>query len=194
VRAGSINPNLFQDQEYKYGSLVIRIPPCVRVPLGTRKNSIEMQSDCIAATFRCVAMAPTPAPQISASANGVRGIAKAPTPSFQNQRLLIEYKPFEPAFYHTNIADWGMALHLAGNPAQAKSLSTPAIITPLRTLNNRSPGSFRRRCSGIPFMTGATPTMNLTLGSIDPIRFSNLPGNPFLPMGTGKKADIAYMN
>src|SRR5581483_11261414 len=29
------------------------------------------------------------------------------------QRMLIEYKPFEPAFYHTDIADWGMALHLA---------------------------------------------------------------------------------
>jgi L-rhamnose isomerase / sugar isomerase len=30
-----------------------------------------------------------------------------------DQRLLIEYKPFEPAFYHTDIADWGMALELA---------------------------------------------------------------------------------
>ena len=29
------------------------------------------------------------------------------------QRLLIEYKPFEPAFYHTDIADWGMALAFA---------------------------------------------------------------------------------
>ena len=29
------------------------------------------------------------------------------------QRLLIEYKPFEPAFYHTDIADWGMSLHFA---------------------------------------------------------------------------------
>src|SRR5437879_6213219 len=29
------------------------------------------------------------------------------------QRLLVEYKPFEPAFYHTDIGDWGMALLLA---------------------------------------------------------------------------------
>ena len=29
------------------------------------------------------------------------------------QRLLIEYKPFEPAFYHTDVADWGMAFLLA---------------------------------------------------------------------------------
>ena len=31
----------------------------------------------------------------------------------ESQRMLVEYKPFEPAFYHTDIADWGMALHLA---------------------------------------------------------------------------------
>ena len=27
--------------------------------------------------------------------------------------MLVEYKPFEPAFYHTDIADWGMALLLS---------------------------------------------------------------------------------
>jgi L-rhamnose isomerase/sugar isomerase len=30
-----------------------------------------------------------------------------------NRRLLVEDKPFEPAFCRTDIADWGMALHLA---------------------------------------------------------------------------------
>ena len=30
----------------------------------------------------------------------------------RDQRLLVEYKPFEPAFYHTDIADWGMSSHL----------------------------------------------------------------------------------
>src|SRR5207244_11308762 len=40
-----------------------------------------------------------------------------------NQRMLVEYKPFEPAFYHTDIADWGMALHLAKSSGpQAKVL------------------------------------------------------------------------
>src|SRR5690606_17028827 len=31
----------------------------------------------------------------------------------RGQTLLVEYKPFEPAFYHTDIADWGMALLMA---------------------------------------------------------------------------------
>lgn len=29
------------------------------------------------------------------------------------QAMLVDYKPFEPAFYATDIADWGMALLLA---------------------------------------------------------------------------------
>ena len=37
--------------------------------------------------------------------------------------LLVEYKPFEPAFYHTDIADWGMALELSRRAGpQAKVL------------------------------------------------------------------------
>ena len=37
------------------------------------------------------------------------------------QRMLIEYKPFEPAFYHTDIADWGMALLLARSRRSASA-------------------------------------------------------------------------
>src|SRR4030095_13685597 len=41
----------------------------------------------------------------------------------EEQRLLVEYKPFEPAFYHTDIADWGMALLMARQAgSQAKVL------------------------------------------------------------------------
>jgi L-rhamnose isomerase / sugar isomerase len=28
----------------------------------------------------------------------------------ENMRMLLEYKPFEPAFYHTDLSDWGAAL------------------------------------------------------------------------------------
>ena len=38
-----------------------------------------------------------------------------------NMRMLIEYKFFEPAFYHTDLGDWGMAFNMAqklGSQAQ----------------------------------------------------------------------------
>ena len=47
--------------------------------------------------------------------------------------LLVEYKPFEPAFYHTDIADWGMAFLLAkavGPQAiSGSSCASPAAST-----------------------------------------------------------------
>ncbi len=58
-------------------------------------------------------------PERKASAialDGSRKRSKQPTPGLNPaQRLLVEYKPFEPAFYHTDIADWGMAFLLARN-------------------------------------------------------------------------------
>ena len=43
------------------------------------------------------------------------GLSKIHAALKPGQRMLIEYKPFEPAFYHTDIADWGMALPPARN-------------------------------------------------------------------------------
>ena len=40
-----------------------------------------------------------------------QGLRQAHGALARDQRMLVEYKPFEPAFYHTDIADWGMALH-----------------------------------------------------------------------------------
>ena len=40
-------------------------------------------------------------------------LAKTHAALASGQRMLVEYKPFEPAFYHTDIADWGMALLFA---------------------------------------------------------------------------------
>ena len=80
----------------------------------------------------------------------VRGGADAPctTRSATEQRLLVEYKPFEPAFYHTDIADWGMALLLARAAGRRRRCSsTPAITTCRRTSSRSSPGCSTKACS-----------------------------------------------
>jgi L-rhamnose isomerase/sugar isomerase len=86
------------------------------------------------------------------------------------QRLLVEYKPFEPAFYHTDIADWGMALLLAraagprgkvlvdtGHHYQAQNIEQ--IVTWL--LSEDMLGGFH-------FNDRRYADDDLTLGSIDP--------------------------
>ena len=127
VKSGSINPNLFQDQQYKFGSIcnpdagirqqaVTHLVESVQIAqaLGSRdiSNWVADGSNYPGTQDmrkRIGWMEEAFAAQHAALAPG--------------QRLLIEYKPFEPAFYHTDIADWGMALELARRAGpQAKVL------------------------------------------------------------------------
>ena len=117
VAAGSINPNLFQDQEYKYGSLC---NPSVEI----RERAVAHMLDSVAIAWKLGSRdislwlpdgSNYPGTQsvrkrIEWLEQALERTHKALAP---NQRLLVEYKPFEPAFYHTDIADWGMSAHLA---------------------------------------------------------------------------------
>src|SRR5947209_6203924 len=127
IRPGSINPNLFQDQVYKFGSFGSPDPSIRSQALQHTKDSIE-----IARTLhsRDISMWFADGSNYPGTAN-IRQRKQWFTELLQQshqalsseQRLLVEYKPFEPAFYHTDIADWGMSLLLsrAAGP-QAKVL------------------------------------------------------------------------
>ena len=117
VSPGSINPNVFQDQEYKYGSLgnpnseirrraLDHILECIRIAdaLGSRDISPWFADGSNYPGTQNIRK------RIGWFEEGLREVHAALQPA---QRLLVEYKPFEPAFYHTDIADWGMAFLLA---------------------------------------------------------------------------------
>ena len=117
VRCGSINPNLFQDQRYKFGSIA--------------NPNEEVRAVAVSHLLECVEISKAlDAPDLSiwvADGSNYPGtqdfrkriafmeesLGEMYAALSAEQRMLIEYKPFEPAFYHTDIADWGMALHLA---------------------------------------------------------------------------------
>lgn len=111
---GAINPNLFQDPMYKLGSITHPDPTvrraatdhlleCIEVAaaLGSTAQSLWLgdgtnyagQDDLIARRERLL---------------GCLREVYAALPA--DQELLVEYKPFEPAFYATDIADWGAAV------------------------------------------------------------------------------------
>jgi L-rhamnose isomerase / sugar isomerase len=200
IRAGSINPNIFQNQEYKYGSLAnpdaaIRrmaldhILDCVKIAaaLGSRDISpwfADGSNYPGTQSIRC---------RIRLFEEGLGEIHQALKPG---QRLLIEYKPFEPALYHTDIADWGMALQLAkhsgpqacvlvdtGHHYQAQNIEQ--IVAWL--LHQKMIGGFH-------FNDRRYADDDLTLGSIDPYQvFRIFHEIHSYEWETGTTADIAYM-
>jgi L-rhamnose isomerase/sugar isomerase len=112
------------------------------------------------------------------------------------QRMLVEYKPFEPAFYHTDIADWGMALVLAQAAGpQAKVLvdtghhyqgqNIEQIVAWLLDMD---------MLGGFHFNDRRYADDDLTMGSIDPYQvFRIFHEIAHFEWETGRRADIAYM-
>jgi len=117
IRVGSVSPNVFQDQEYKYGSLANPEASIRKKALDHIVDSIEIAkltgSRDVTPWFIDGSNYPGTANMRQHKRWFQEGLRAAHAALGPDQRMLVEYKPFEPAFYHTDIADWGMALRLA---------------------------------------------------------------------------------
>jgi len=117
LRIGGVNPNVFQDDEYKLGSLTNPDP-------ATQERAVDHCIECIsimqALGSNCLSIWLGDGTNY-AGQDSLRGrkrrlqrnleaiYAQMPAAG----RLFLEYKFFEPAFYSTDIADWGTAYMLA---------------------------------------------------------------------------------
>ena len=117
IQPGSINPNLFQNQEYKHGSFGNPDKSVREAALTHTKDSVEigrrLHSRDISMWFADGSNYPGTANIRHRKRWFEEGLQASHAALAPGQRLLIEYKPFEPGFYHTDIADWGMSSHLA---------------------------------------------------------------------------------
>jgi L-rhamnose isomerase/sugar isomerase len=112
------------------------------------------------------------------------------------QRLLIEYKPFEPAFYHTDIADWGMALLLARHAGpQAKVLVDTGHHYQSQNIEQIVAWLLDEgMLGGFHFNDRRYADDDLTLGSIDPYQiFRIFHEIHYHAWERGESPDIAYM-
>jgi L-rhamnose isomerase/sugar isomerase len=127
VKIGSINPNLFQDQIYKWGAFAHNDPKVRAQALQHCYDSIAIGkavgSEYVSMWFAEGISYPGQA-SIRARKHAFEESLKAMHQKLgPNQTLLVEYKPFEPAFYATDVADWGMAyLHAKKAGPKAKVL------------------------------------------------------------------------
>jgi len=117
IRIGAINPNVFQENNYCLGSFCHPDTAVRRQAISHMLECIEimkiMGSDVLSLWF---ADGTNYAGQDSFRARKRRmeeSLAEVYAALSEGCRMLIEYKFFEPAFYHTDIADWGVAATLA---------------------------------------------------------------------------------
>jgi L-rhamnose isomerase / sugar isomerase len=174
VRIGSINPNLFQDQVYKFGSVCSadetarshahrHVMDSIGIAKAVKSNLLSLwfadgtnypgQDDIVTRKKRMHA--------------ALRQWHDAMPPGMT---MLVEYKPFEPAFYHTDIADWGMAYVFAKDAGPAARVLVDTGHH-LHGANIEHIVAFlleEEMLGGFHFNDRKYADDDLTLGSIDP--------------------------
>lgn len=200
VKIGSINPNLFQDQCYKHGSVCNR-------DAAIRKRATDHILDCIAIGqqaksrhlslwFADGANYPGQADIRQRKGWATKCLAKAHKAMPKNMTMLVEYKPFEPGAYFTDFGDWGMSYIFAKAAGpQAKVLvdtghhllgcNIEQIVAWLIDEN---------MLGGFHFNDRKYADDDLTVGSIDPYQTFRI-FNEILSAEADRKRklDIAYM-
>lgn len=174
VRIGSINPNFFQDQVYKFGSAASpdedarhhasrHVMDCIAIARAVKSDTISLwfadgtnypgQDDLTTRKHRM---------------HGALRTWHDALPA--GMKMLVEYKPFEPAFYHTDVADWGMA-YVYAKDAGEKAKVLVDTGHHLQGQNIEHIVSFlldEDMLGGFHFNDRKYADDDLTLGSIDP--------------------------
>ncbi len=197
VAIGAINPNVFQDDDYRLGSLC---HPDARV----RRKAVDHLLECteiMAATGSDVlsvwladgtnyAGQDDLVRRKEVLEEGLREVAEALP---EGGRMLLEYKFFEPAFYHTDLADWGMAYAMTlklGERAQvlvdtghhAQGTNIPHIVAFLLS---------EGKLGGFHFNARKYADDDLIVGSENPFELFDI----FVKLveAGDRAADVAYM-
>ncbi|MEM1010802.1 MAG: TIM barrel protein [Planctomycetota bacterium] len=199
VQIGSINPNIFQDAIYKTGSFCSHDPAARKAAMDHTLHSILLMqhagSDALSMWLADGTNYPGQDNLRTRKQRLQDAFAQIHDAMPDGSRLLIEYKPFEPAFYHTDIADWGMAdafCRRAGD--KAKVLVDTGHHLP--GCNVEHIVAFlldEGRLGGFHFNDRKYADDDLTIGSIDPYAVFRI-FNAIEQHGhdTGSRPDIAY--
>ena len=126
VALGTINSNTFQDDVYKFGSLT-------HLDEAVRRKAIDHHLECIeimtltgSRDLKIWLADGTNYPGQGDMRGRQDRLAESLATIYERigpeQRLVLEYKFFEPAFYHTDVPDWGTAY------AQVNALGERAVV------------------------------------------------------------------
>ena len=199
VALGTINSNTFQDDLYKFGSLT-------HLDESVRRKAIDHHFECIeimnltGSTDLKIWLADG---TNYAGQGDLRGrqdrladsLAQIYERISTEQRLVLEYKFFEPAFYHMDVPDWGTAY------AQVNALGERALVC-LDT-GHHAPGTNIEfivaqllrlgKLGSFDFNSRYYADDDLIVGSADPFQLFRILFEVVRGGGYGPGSDVAFM-
>ncbi|MDO7880696.1 L-rhamnose isomerase [Antiquaquibacter soli] len=199
VKLGTINSNTFQDDIYKFGSLT-------HVDKAVRQKAIDHHFECIdimnATGSRDLKIWLADGTNYPGQGD-LRGrqdrLAESLATIYErigeNQRLVLEYKFFEPAFYHTDVPDWGTSY------AQVSALGERATVC-LDT-GHHAPGTNIEfivmqllrlgKLGSFDFNSRFYADDDLIVGAADPFQLFRIIFEVVRGGGYGSDSDVAFM-
>jgi L-rhamnose isomerase/sugar isomerase len=199
VKLGTINSNTFQDDDYKFGSLTHSDPKI-------RQKAIDHHLECIdimdATGSRDLKIWLADGSNYPGQQD-IRGrqdrladsLASIYARIGKDQRLVLEYKFFEPAFYHTDVPDWGTSY------AQVSALGDRAMVC-LDT-GHHAPGTNIEfivmqllrlgKLGSFDFNSRFYADDDLIVGAADPFQLFRILYEVVRGGGYGTAGDVAFM-
>ena len=111
IRIGMINANVFQDDDYKLGSVTHPDPGVRRKATDHLLECVDIMdatgSDALKLWFADGTNYPGQDDLCARQDRLAEALAEVYARLGEEQRLVLEYKLFEPAFYATDVPDWG---------------------------------------------------------------------------------------
>ena len=111
VRLGTINSNTFQSDEFKLGSLAHADPAIRRRAIDHHFECIDVMDETGSTDLKVWFADGTNYPGQDDMRERQDRLAESLAAVYSrladHQRLMLEYKFFEPTFYHTDVPDWG---------------------------------------------------------------------------------------
>lgn len=117
VSIGAVNPNLFQEDDYKLGSVTNSYPIIRRKAMDHLLECVDIARTVGSKVLSLWFADGTNYPGQADIRKRKHWMQECLEEMYQamddDMRMLIEYKFFEPGFYHTDLADWGMSYNMA---------------------------------------------------------------------------------
>jgi L-rhamnose isomerase / sugar isomerase len=199
IKIGTVNANVFQDDDYLLGSVcnpdprvrakaLAHLLECVDIMDATGSRDLKLwfgdgtnypgQDDIAARQDRL--------------AEALRVVYERLGP---NQRVLLEYKLFEPSFYTTDVPDWGTSL------LQCQALGPRALV--VVDTGHHAPGvniEFivalllkQKRLGGFDFNSRFYADDDLMVGAADPFQLFRIMHEVVKADALGSAAGVAFM-
>ncbi|MFD5268224.1 L-rhamnose isomerase [Streptomyces sp. NPDC058335] len=197
VKLGTINSNTFQDDAYKLGSIC-------HPEAAVRRKAVDHLLECVdimdatgSADLKLWFADGTNYPgqdDIRARQDRLsEGLAEVYERLGDGQRMLLEYKLFEPAFYTTDVPDWGTAYaHCLKLGAKAQVVVDTGHHAPGTNIEFIVATLLREgKLGGFDFNSRFYADDDLMVGSADPFQLFRIMYE--VVRGGGFDSDVAFM-